>query len=213
MRPLHGNFYHPEPVFLGKKNEFRIEAPALDLLLREDRFNCATIECFKAALCVLEPQAEENAKGEVEGPPEQLALEGLTLSLKFGAKPARTDGDVRAIRNAIQELGCFFDGSGKIGICKEHHITPGIEHAIAHTETLAAIPRIFNQTHNGVILGILVNDLCRIVAGAIVDDDYFRVPALLGNVGKNLLESGSDAATLVVSGNDDRGQSDFECDK
>jgi hypothetical protein len=48
-----------------------------------------------------------------------------------------------------------------------------------------------------------MNNLDRIVTGAIVDHDYFHVPLLLRDIVENLSQCGIETSTLVVCGDDD----------
>src|ERR1035438_1739123 len=59
VSPVHGHFLHAEPKFARQEKNFRIEAPALDALQRQNRLHRAPRECLEAALRIFESQPKD----------------------------------------------------------------------------------------------------------------------------------------------------------
>ena len=79
--PCHRNLHCLEPELFGQVKQFRIKAPALDLLQRENYPSRPAGKGLKSALCVFELEAQRKAQHEIENPPEELAVERLAFSL------------------------------------------------------------------------------------------------------------------------------------
>ena len=78
-----------------------------------------------------------------------------------------------------------------------------MQHSIAHAISFATIAWVLHQPQRGVHRGVLLNDLNRVIAGAIVYDDNFSIPATLDGVLQNSIQRCSNAGALVICGNDD----------
>ena len=66
-----------------------------------------TAGCLKgleAALRIFELQAQGDAQQHIEDSAEELAMQRLALGLGFGAEPARSDGDIRALLQRVQKV-------------------------------------------------------------------------------------------------------------
>ena len=74
MCPSDGDFLYFEVKLARQKEKLRIKSPAFDFLQGENGLNGLLLECFEAALCVLEPQAQRDAQQQVEDPSEELPL-------------------------------------------------------------------------------------------------------------------------------------------
>ena len=74
-----------------------------------------------------------------------------------------------------------------------------MQHPVSHTEALSAVPRIFYQTQYGVLACVVHDDLCCVIARAIVDHNDLGLPAALTGMNENFFEGGGDPTTLVVS--------------
>src|SRR5579862_245323 len=109
VSPGDWNLLNFKSELAGKKKNLRIESPALDLLKRKYHAGGRLFESLESALRVFELQAERDAKQQVEDAAEELAVQRLALSLRFGAQPARSDRNVRAAVEGIEELRSFFD--------------------------------------------------------------------------------------------------------
>src|SRR5258708_10123790 len=79
----------------------------------------------------------------------------------------------------------------------------GVEHAIAHAVAFAAIARIFQQPQPGSPGSESLHLLCGVIARAVVNDNYFRIPSAFGNVRQHTLQRGLYAGALVVCGDND----------
>ena len=61
MAPFNGNLLHAESEFTGKKENFRVESPALNPLQGENCLGSAAAKSLEAALGIAKSQAERNA--------------------------------------------------------------------------------------------------------------------------------------------------------
>ena len=98
-----GTSFTLNPNLRARKQDFGIESPALDFLQRENRLDRGLLEGLESALRVLELKAESDAQQQIEDPAKDLAMQGLALSLGFGAQPARADGDVGAFLQSCEK--------------------------------------------------------------------------------------------------------------
>jgi hypothetical protein len=203
VSPGDGDFLHFEFQLSREEENLGIETPAFDFLQWEDRLNCRLLECFESALCVFEMQSEGEAQDQVEDPAEELAMQRLALRLGLGAQPARADGDIGAFFQRFEELGSFFEGRGEVGVAKQDDAAARVEHAIAHAVSLATVAGIFYQPECGILRGVSLNNVGRIVAGSVIDHDDFRIPSSGVDVAQHLLECRAQARALVVGGNHD----------
>ncbi len=73
-----------------------------------------------------------------------------------------------------------------------------MQHSIAYAVSLATIAGIFDETQRGIVSRLLADDLSRVVFGAIVYHDDFRVPAILSDAGEDPLKRLADASAFVV---------------
>jgi hypothetical protein len=199
--PDDGNFLHFEFELSSQEENLGIKTPAFNFLEREDRLNCGSPESFEAALGVLEFQTKGEAQDQVVDSAEELAVQRLALRLGFGPQPARADGDIGTLFKRFEKLGSFFDRRRKVRIAEEDDSAAGIEHAVPHAVSLAAIAGIFQQPQRLIFRSESPNNLCGIVAGAVIHDDDFRIPAAGAHVGQHFLERRAQARALVIGGN------------
>ena len=88
MGPNHRHFLNFKTDLTREKENLRIEAPALDLLQRED-CECSPLpKRLEAALRIFEVQAQSDAQQQIENSPKKLAMQRLALGLQFGLQPA-----------------------------------------------------------------------------------------------------------------------------
>src|SRR5437667_965646 len=102
------------------------------------------------------------------------------MRLQFWLKPARSDGDICAGPNRREELGCFFDRRGQVGIAEQENLAARVQHAVAHAVSLAAIAGIFEQPERRMRLGVTADEVGSLVARSVIDDNDLRIPALSG---------------------------------
>ncbi len=103
----------------------------------------------------------------------------------------------------LQQLGRFFDRRREVGVAEEHDTALGVKHAVANTVSLAAIAGIFDEAQHGILRGHGAYDFRGVVARPVVDDDDFRIPAFLMDVGQHFLQRRAQAGALVVGRDDD----------
>src|SRR5262252_3452587 len=94
MAPGNRHFDNFELLPMGQKQDFGIKAPAIDSLERENRLRCLVREGFEAALRVAIGKQEDRTQIKIEDAGQQLARQWLSLELKRGIKPSRTNGHV-----------------------------------------------------------------------------------------------------------------------
>ncbi len=88
MCPNHRDFLNFKTELTRQKENLRIEAPALDLLRRED-CECSPLpKRLEAALRIFELQAQSDAQQQIENSAKKLAMQRLALGLQFGLQPA-----------------------------------------------------------------------------------------------------------------------------
>lgn len=208
VRPDDRNFFDGETEAAGEEENFRIEAPALDALKREDALSSRAAEGFESTLRVGEIEAEKKAQGEIEDAPEELAVEGLALGLQVGAKPAGADGDVGAGGDGGEKFLRLGDRGGEIGVGEEADVAASVEHSVADAEAFAAVAGILDEKDLRVGLAVLADDFGGIVAGAVVDNEDFNVPVLQAGEVEKFVERGAEAGALVVGRDDDGNQRD-----
>ena len=78
-----------------------------------------------------------------------------------------------------------------------------MQHPVAHAVSLAAVAGIFHQPQRRIFRGKTSNNLCRVVAGPVVDDDDLGVPSLLVNVAQHFFQRRAESRALVVRRNHD----------
>src|SRR5690348_6303922 len=198
VSPCDRDFRYLEAEFAGEEKNLGIESPALDLLPRENRLGRRAFERLESALRVGELKSQCDSQKQVEDASEELTVQRLALSLQLGAQPARSDGDIGAGVQSSEKLRRLFDRRGQVGIAKEDDTATRVEHPVADTVSLAVVTGIFDQTQRRIFGGEGLDDICGVVAGTVVDDDDFSVPALRTNVSENLLKRGTDASALVI---------------
>lgn len=145
MRPRYRNFRHNQVVLASKVQEFRIEAPPLDLLVWEDLVGSLPGKSFESALGVFIVQAKNQTESQVEDAAEYLAIKRLAPNLQLGTNPARADRDISSSRDCGKEFVGLRNWRGEIRIAEEKHFTMRVQHAVAHAKSLASISRILDQ--------------------------------------------------------------------
>ena len=133
-------------------------------------------------------KAECEAQQQIEDAAEELAVQRLALSLRFGAQPARADGDVGAFLERVEKLGRFFDRRRKVGVAEEHDAAAGFNMPLRTLYPLPRLPGFSHQTQDGILRGEQANDVGGVVARAVVHDDDFGVPALRVHVGEHPIQ-------------------------
>ena len=203
VSPCDRDFLYFETELAGEEKNLGIKSPTLNFLQREDCLDRGLFESLESALGVLELKAQGEAQQQVEDAAENLAVQGLPLGLRFGAEPARTDGDVGAFIQSREKLRSFLNRRGQIGVAEEDDPPACMQHAIADAESFAVVAGIFHQPQDRIFGGETTNNFCGVIAGAVVDDDHFSIPPLGMDVGKNAFERRSKARILVICRNDD----------
>ncbi len=116
----------------GDEEYLGIEAPALDGLEAEDDLRGLAFEGLEAALRVFVGQAHDGAGDPVEATAEELAVEGLVDGLPGAVHPARTDGNVGAVGDGVEEALGFFHWGGEIGVGEHDDVAGGLQEAVTH---------------------------------------------------------------------------------
>ena len=117
--------------------------------------------------------------------------------------PARADGDVGAVGDGGEEALGLFHGGGEVGVGEHDDVAGGLEQAVAHGVALAFVAGVLHQVEAGMLEHPALHDGGGVVLGAVVDDEYFGVPALLSDTGQNAIQRMLNAGAFVVSGNYD----------
>ena len=82
IAPRHRHFSHFQFQVVGKVNDLRVKAPAVDLLERKDHPGRALRECLKTALRIVIRKSQHGPRKQVEGALHDLTLQGLPLKLQ-----------------------------------------------------------------------------------------------------------------------------------
>src|SRR6266852_637710 len=206
MGPAHGDLRRAEAVMPRQIKQLWVEPEALDSLLLENDVTRLPAEGFEAALGVHEGQAQGEAHDGIKHDARELAKTRLTDEDQAAIHGAGADGDV-VVPQGSQELVGFFDRSGKVRVGEEHDATLGFEHSVAYAVALAAVFAVRNHAQARNFTSERLRGGSGAIAGAVVHDDYFRLPPGCANVSSNQRER-CRQARLLVSRRDDDGKLD-----
>ena len=163
VAPGDGDFADDVFEFAGDEEDLGIEAPALDRLEAEDDLRCLAFEGLETALRVFVRQAHDGAGDPVETAAEELAIERLVNCLAGAVHPARTDGNVGAVADGVEEALGFFHRGGEIGVGEHDDIAGGLQETVADRVAFAAVAWVLHQVKAGMLDHPALNDGCGVV--------------------------------------------------
>src|SRR5437016_6092542 len=85
---------------------------------------------------------------------KRRAKKRLANSLRVPIFPPRANGDIGARGNGGKKLLRLSNGSREIGISEQKQITARLNHSVTDRVTFAAISRILQQAHGGMLARI-----------------------------------------------------------
>ena len=203
MSPRHRDLADVVAQLARDKQDLRIESPALDPLQPEDHLRHRPLERLEAALRILERQPHHHPGHPVEAAPEEPPVQRLMDGLPRLVHPARSDRDIRAIRNRGQQPLRFFHRRRKVRIGEHHHLAHRLQQPVAHRVALAPVALILDQVQPRIPLHPAMNHLRRPVRRSVVDHQHLCVPALFLDARHHPLQRLLNAGALVVRRNHD----------
>ena len=203
VSPTDGDFHHAEAELIGEEKNFRIESPAFYTLQGEHSSGSVAAKGFEPALGILEIESQQQPEQQDENSPEELAGEGLPTGLQRAASPTRSDCDIRAGGERLQQLGGFLDGRGHICIGEQYEFPGGLEHSMANAVTFAPVSGVLQQADDARIPLITAHDFRRPIVRAIIDHDDFGVPAVVAGESQNPIQSRAQALFFVKGRDND----------
>src|SRR5262245_20443986 len=114
--PDHWHFCNFQSPLARDKQNFRIEAPARNLLQGEDGCRRPPCKCLEAALRVAKGQSQKNPQVEIKSARIDSALERLPVYLQGRIQPPRADGDVRSCTEGGKQFGRFRERRREVSV-------------------------------------------------------------------------------------------------
>src|SRR5579883_157125 len=203
MSPGNGYLANGIAALNGNKKYLRIKPPAFNPLQLKNSLRNLPRECLKAALRIGKRQRHDHARDEIKTAPEEAPIERLPQCLPLHLKPARANGNVHPLANCCEQQFCFLHGRRQIGVGEHDDISRGLQHAVAHCVSLAAIARIMNKPDNRIFGNKAFDDSSGVITRAIIDNQHFGIPAASVNTREHLFQGPAYTGLFVIGRYDD----------
>src|SRR5689334_24247806 len=113
---LDSNLFHNKTESIGQHEDFGIESPAFNPLAREGQSSRLAVERLEAALRVCKAQSKHGLDDHFETCTAETSVPRRRCTCAASLCAPRTNRDVRALFNRLEELRSFVHRHGKIGI-------------------------------------------------------------------------------------------------
>ncbi len=203
VAPGYRHLFDTKTELARDEQDLRIETPTLDRLQAKDILRRLMLEGFEAALGVHIRQTHHRAGEPVVAAAEEPAVHGLVRGLFLFIEPARTDGDIRAVFECLEEALGLLNGGGQIGVGEHDDLAGGLQQTVTHGVTFAAIARVFHKRELRVHRSPAVYHRGGVIGRAVIHHQHLGIPAALPDAVQHAPERILNAHTFVIRGDDD----------
>src|SRR5262252_4965077 len=182
--------------------QLRIKSKPLNSLLLKNDPAAFPPERLKSALRVHKRQPQHDAHNLVEDDACKLSKSGLVHLDQAAIHCPRADGKV-VLSNCRQQFVSLFNRRGQVSVSEENDFPFRFEHSVPHAVALAPVHAILQHPQICNAIRIRGGYSSRLVEGAIVNHEDFRLPRGRSHIRRNPVERSGQPQLLVVGRNDD----------